>query len=272
MSGSIYQLVADMERKGEPGVLCTIISSKGATPRHTTTKMIVFPEGRITGTIGGGELEIQVIQEAKQVMKDQKTRLVHYDYNNPSQGGVGVCGGSVEIYLEPIAIRSHILIVGGGHVGKALSFLAHWLGFQVTVIDDRQEFCGEEMAPGADQRICCTMAEIPQKARINEQTYIIFTTRSNELDIEALPHILQLPWSYLGVIGSKRRWELTKKALQEKGLKRSDIEKVHSPIGLELNAETPEEIAVSVMAEIIMLRNAGTGKSMKEGQRRQDVE
>ncbi len=263
MPESIFQIAADFEREGKPGVVCTIVQSKGATPRHAASKMIVYPGGRITGSIGGGELETRVIQEAQLAMKDQKTRLIHYEYNNPSGGGVGVCGGSVEVYLEPIAVKPQLLIIGGGHVGKAISFLAHWLGFRVTVADDRKEFCGQEMAPEADNRICCKMEEIATKIGIDDQTFVILTTRGNELDILSLPTIIRKPWAYLGVIGSRKRWALTMDALMKQGIQSADLERIHSPIGLELNAETPEEIAVSILAEIIMIRNAGTGKSMK---------
>ncbi len=257
MTDPIFQLAADLEREGRPGVLCTIVRSEGATPRHTASKMIVLPEGKIIGSIGGGELETRVIRESLQAIKDQKTRLIEYDYNNPTGGGVGVCGGKVEVYLEPIAVKPHLLVVGAGHVGKALTYLAHWLGYRVSVADDREEFCTKEMTPLADELICCPVEEIANKTKIDENTFIVFTTRSNELDIIGLPTLATLPWAYLGVIGSKKRWALTVKSLQEKGLSNTFIDRIHSPIGLEIQAETPEEIAVSVMAEIIRLRNNG---------------
>ena len=182
---------------------------------------------------------------------------------DPKQGDPGVCGGTLEVYVEPILPDPLVLIIGGGHVGKAVVHLAKWMGFRVAVSDDRTEFCNKEANPDADEFYPVLMEDLSKHLKFNKQTFIILTTRGANVDIDGLPNLLDQPFAYLGIIGSKRRWAVTQKALLEKGISAENLARIHSPIGLELNAETPEEIAVSIMAEILMLKNNGTGKSMK---------
>ena len=260
---AIYSALAELEQAGESGALCTIIRSRGSTPRHQGSKMLVYADGHFTGTVGGGEIENRVLREALAAMQDGQSRLLSYDMVNPQAGDPGVCGGTVEVFVEPVLPRPLVLIIGGGHVGKAVAHLARWLNFRVAVSDDRAAFCTPEANPDADLFFPVLMAELPQQLTINPQTYILLTTRGVTVDIAGLPGLLDSPAAYLGVIGSKRRWALTRKALLEAGFSEEKLNRVVSPIGLELNAETPEEIAVSIMAEIIMLRNGGTGRPMR---------
>jgi xanthine dehydrogenase accessory factor len=260
----IYHFLAELERNNEAGALCTIVRSQGSTPRHVGSKMLVYPDGTFKGTIGGGELENRVIAEACQALLDGKPRLLSYSMTDPSRGDPGVCGGQLEVFVEPISPKPTLVVIGSGHVGKAVVHLAHWLGFQVVVSDDRPDFCNPAVIPEADEYYPVPMEELPQQTSITPWTYLVLTTRGVDVDVKGLPALLASPAAYLGVIGSKRRWATTRKQLLEKGILEEKIDRVHSPIGLELNAETPEEIAVSVMSEIIMLRNGGTGKSMAD--------
>lgn len=148
-------------------------------------------------------------------------------------------------------------------MGKAVAHVAKWLGFRVVVSDDRPELCTPDIVPDADKFLVCDMADIPQKLEIDDKTYIIMTTRGMVVDVPGLAPLLDTNAAFIGVIGSKRRWMMTRKELIAQGVQEKKLDKVHSPIGLELNAETPEEIGISIMAELIMLRNEGTGKSMK---------
>jgi xanthine dehydrogenase accessory factor len=168
----------------------------------------------------------------------------------------------VEVYVEPVLPPEKIIVVGGGHVGKAVAHLAKWMGFRVAVSDDRTEFCTPEMNPDADEFYPVAMADLPKHVNINRQTYLILTTRGASTDIPGLPALLETRAAFIGVIGSRRRWATTVKGLKDAGLDKTKIARVRSPMGLELQAETPEEIAVSIMAEIIMLRNGGDGKQM----------
>lgn len=260
---AIYQLLAELESSGEGGVVCTIISSRGSTPRHSGSKMLIYADGHFIGTVGGGEVESRVIHEALDALQTGAPRLLKYDMVDPSQGDPGVCGGQLEVYVEPIIPRATLLIIGGGHVGKAVAHLARWLDFRVAVSDDREEFCTPEANPDADAFYPVKMVDLPAKMKITPQTYIVLTTRGVDIDTLGLPGLLNSPAGYIGVIGSKRRWTMTRNALLQMGVSEDKIDRVFSPIGLELNAETPEEIAVSIMSEIIMLRNGGSGHPMK---------
>ncbi len=262
MAASIYRAVAELIEKGEAGALCTIINSDGSTPRHEGSKMLVYEGGSFIGSVGGGEMENRVIKEAQKALLDGKSRLLQYSMVDPRQGDPGVCGGTVEIYVEPILPSPLLVIIGGGHVGKAVAHLARWSGFRVAVSDDRPEFCTREANPDADEFYPYSMAELPTHLKINPQTYLVLTTRGSPVDVAGMPALLDKPFAYLGLIGSKRRWLTTTKALLERGVAEESLARVHSPLGLELNAETPEEIAISIMAEIIMIKNGGSGKSM----------
>jgi xanthine dehydrogenase accessory factor len=202
-----------------------------------------------------------VIQEALHVIQEGHPRLVRYTLSDPLQGDPGVCGGEVEIFIEPL-LPPAVLIIGAGHVGRALAHLAKWLGFRVLVSDDRPELCTPEWIPEADRFFVGPPEEVLPQAPIHHQTYIVLTTRNHPLDVRILPLILDSPAPYIGVIGSRRRWLLTAKALMERGIPLERLARVRSPVGLELRAETPEEIAVSIMAEIIALRRGGSGAPM----------
>lgn len=225
--------------------------------------MIVHPGGRIEGTVGGGEMESRVIQEALSALASGEPRIVRYSLKDPGSGDPGVCGGEVEVFVEPLQTKPTLVVVGGGHVGRAVVHLAKWLGFRAVVSDERPEFCTPEAVPGADQYLPVSAAELCGTFPFDEQTYIVLPTRGMMVDVDALPHLLRVPHAYLGVIGSRRRWATAVQRLEEKGIPRAALEGVHAPMGLELNAETPEEIALSILSEIVMLRNRASGKPMK---------
>jgi xanthine dehydrogenase accessory factor len=265
MTKSIYQALSELEINNEPAALCTVVRSQGSTPRHSTSKMLVYEDGSFIGTVGGGELENRVFKEALQSLLDGNSRLLEYNMADPSRGDVGVCGGTVEVFVEPILPAPTLVVIGGGHVGKAVAHLAKWLGFRVAVSDDRPEFLTKESNPDADVFYAGAMDKLPGQLKIDHHTYLVLTTRGVVVDAPGLPPLLESGAAYIGVIGSKRRWKMTTDKLKEMGVSDEKIARVHSPIGLELQAETPEEIAVSIMAEILMLRGGGTGKQMAKG-------
>jgi xanthine dehydrogenase accessory factor len=263
MSKSIYQSLFELEKNNESAALCTVTSSEGSTPRHVGSKMLVYPDGHFIGTVGGGDLEHRVIDEAWMALSDGQPRRLHYSMVDPSRGDVGVCGGQVEVFVEPILPAPLVVVIGAGHVGKAVVHLAKWLGFRVAASDDRVEFCNPESIPDADAYYPAPMDELPKQIKIDKRTILILTTRGSATDAAGLSPLLDSPAGYIGIIGSKRRWATTVKALKDKGVSEEKLAKVHSPIGLELQAETPEEIAVSIMAEVMMVKEKGTGKAMK---------
>jgi len=261
---TIPQALAELEHNSQSAALCTVVKTSGSTPRHSTSKMLVFPDGSIIGTVGGGELENQVVLEAKLAISNNQSKLIEYNMTDPTRGDVGICGGQVMVFVEPINPSPLIVVIGAGHVGKAVAHLAKWLGYRVAISDDRPEFCTPETNPGADYFYPTEMKSLPDQLNITNQTYLILTTRGASTDIEGLPSLLKTSAGYIGIIGSKRRWVETVKQLSLNGITRQELSRVHSPIGLELNAETPEEIAVSILAEILMIQKNGTGKRMKE--------
>lgn len=208
---TIYQRLAKAEADNEPVAMCTLIQSNGSTPRHEGSKMLVFKNGQIQGSVGGGEVESRVIQEALAALADGKLRRLSYNMVDPHQGDPGVCGGQVEIFVEPMQKRSELVVIGGGHVGKAVAHLGRWLGFRVIVSDDRAEFCTPEANPDADAFLPVSMAELGERLSINSQTYLVLTTRNMAIDVQGLAPLLAFEPGYLGIIGSKRRWSLTRK-------------------------------------------------------------
>ena len=250
---TLYQALVDLERSNGTGALCTIIRSRGSTPRHVTSKMLVYPDGHITGTVGGGEVENRVIKEALKAMEDKMPRLLEYNMADPERGDPGVCGGQLEIYVEPIIPKPILVVVGVGHVGKAVAHLAKWLGFVVAVSDDRPEFCNPRSVPEADEFYPLPLEELSKQLKITPWTYLVLTTRGMDVDVRGLPSLINTEAGYIGVIGSKRRWATTIKKLLDAGVSADKLEQIHSPIGLNIHAETPEEIAMSIMAEIIKL-------------------
>ncbi len=260
---TIYQKIVELQENGQGSALCTIVHSQGSAPRHTGSKMLVYPDGHVIGSIGGGEIENRVIKEALQAIADGKTRFLEYSLVDPEKGDVGVCGGQVQIFVEPIQPKPLLVVVGGGHVGKAVTHLAKWLGFRVAVSDDRPEFCNPSALPEADEFYNVPLEELSDHLKITPNTYLILTTRGFMIDVPGLPALLDTPAAYIGVIGSKRRWIFARNKILESGIPEEKLAKVYSPIGLDIHAETPEEIAISIMAEVIMIRNGGNGKNLK---------
>ncbi len=259
---SIYEAILEAERSGQPAALATVVRARGSVPRHETSKMLVYADGRIVGTVGGGELENRTIEAARQVAVEGNARILAHSLVDPSRGDAGVCGGEVEVFIEPITSPARLLILGAGHVGRALAHLAKWMGYHVVVADDRADLCTRDFIPDADEFVVGSMSDVMGQLRFDHRTYVACVTRGYLFDVDALPLLLNTPVPYIGVIGSQRRWSMALKGLHDKGVSDESLARVRAPIGLEIEAETPEEIAVSIMAEIVMLRRGGTGQPM----------
>ncbi|MCC6803243.1 MAG: XdhC family protein [Anaerolineae bacterium] len=261
---AVYAALLEAQNQGNPVALATIVSVVGSVPRHAGSKMLVYPDGRFVGTVGGGTMESRVIQEALAALADGEARVRSYTLNDPGAGDAGVCGGTLDIFIEPIGVVPTLLVIGGGHVGRALAQLGKWMDFRVILSDDRPEFCSAEYLPGLDGYVVCAPGEIAQHTRVDRQTYVAAVTRGLPIDINLVPALLATDAAYIGVIGSRRRWALTSKALrEERGLTDEQLRRVRAPIGLELRAETPKEIALSILSEIVMLQRGGTGAPMQ---------
>jgi xanthine dehydrogenase accessory factor len=258
----VLRALADLPQNGTAAALCTIIQAKGSTPRKTGAKMLVYADGSMVGTIGGGEIEGRVIEEAVESIQTGETKVLSFDLIDAQKGDPGICGGTQEVFIDPLKKPQDLVVIGGGHVGRAVVHLGKWLGFRVILSDDREEFCNPENAPGADDYIHCNLDELPERYSFSPQSAIVMATRNNQVDIQGLPELLAGPSAYIGVISSRRRWKLTREELLKVGIKQEDLDRIQAPIGLDIKAETPEEIALSILAEVIQIRRGGTGKSL----------
>lgn len=250
----IFQTLAQLEAERQPVALCIVVRTRGSTPRHAASKMLVYPDGRSLGTVGGGEVENRVVGEALASLEDGKSRFVAYNMTDPARGDPGVCGGCVEVFVEPILPKPTIVVVGIGHVGKAVAQLAKWMGFRVAVSDDRLELCTPAVIPDVDEYLPCLIAELPNQMTITPWHFFVLTTRGSDVDVAGLPVLLETSTAYIGLMGSKRRWAITRQGLLDAGVTDAQLKRIKSPVGLNIHAETPEEIAVSILAEIIALR------------------
>ncbi len=254
----VRQLAAAIER-GEPAVLATVVRTDRSVPRRPGTKMLIRADGSTVGTVGGGEMEARVRAEAAAALAaaDRTPRLLTFDLIDPASGDPGVCGGTADIYLEPHMPDPVLLVVGAGHVGRAVVDLARWLGFRTVVWDDRPEAIAElertvDRGPVATATgpITDAIAAHP----IDGDASVVMVTRNVGLDVDLLPPLLASGAGYIGLMGSKRRWTTTRAKLVEAGVAEADLDRVVSPIGIEINAETPEEIAVSILAQVVAHR------------------
>ncbi|NWG17030.1 MAG: XdhC family protein [Chloroflexi bacterium] len=261
---AVFEALVEAQAKGHPVALATVVSTQGSVPRRAGSKMLVRADGSIVGTVGGGAMEQLVVLAALEAMKDGQPRLPRYNLNDLGAGDPGVCGGTVQVFIEPVGVSPALLVIGGGHVGRALAELGKWVGYRVIVSDDREAFCNPDYLPGMDGYIVCKPGEITTCVEITPQTYVAAVTRGLPVDLDLIPALLQTEAAYIGLIGSRRRWALAVKALkEERGLSEEQIKRVYAPIGLELNAETPHEIAISILAQIILVQRGGTGAAMK---------
>jgi xanthine dehydrogenase accessory factor len=254
----LAELLTAAER-GEAVVLATVVDTRRSVPRRAGSKMLIYADGRASGTIGGGEMEARVVSEAGAAHADGRTRLLTYELLDPATGDPGVCGGEVQIYLEPYMPTPTIYVIGCGHVGKAVVELAHWLGFRVVATDDRAALATSELLPMADAVVGGSIVEALAVAPVTSETHVVVVTRNVAVDLALLPHLVRTPARSIGVMGSKRRWTTTRSKLIDAGLTEADLARITAPIGLELHAETPQEIAVSILGEIVASRRAPTG-------------
>jgi len=211
--------------------------------------MLIRDDGSRLGTVGGGEMESRVVDVAVEAMADGQPRLLTYRLVDPSTGDPGVCGGEMDVYVEPYMNTASLLIIGAGHVGRAVCELAQWTGWDVHLWDDRPEQLEElddAVTPHGGE-LSEVLADIPLDAR----SAIVMVTRNVPLDVELIPAVVKQPAAYIGLMGSARRWSTTKKLLIDAGCSEDEISRISTPIGLEIGAETPEQIAISIMAEVV---------------------
>jgi xanthine dehydrogenase accessory factor len=251
----LYEEIVRLRKDGRRGAVATIVNVRGSIPSFKSAKMLVRDDGSIVGTIGGGCVEAEVWQAAREVMESEKPRTLTFDLNQDPKYDAGlVCGGTLEIFVEPILPPSDLYIFGAGHVAASLYKVAGIAGFDVTIIDDREAYANRERFPEAQQIIAEDFEKAAAQLAPGESSYIVIVTRGHRDDMRILRWAVQTPARYVGMIGSKRKIITIFKELQQEGLPANLFERVNAPIGLDIGAITPEEIAVSITAELIARR------------------
>jgi len=253
----IYQEIVRVKAEGEEAALVTVVRASGSTPREEGAKMLVKPDGSILGTIGGGSLEAQIIKEAVKVIRQGKPKSLHRSLTASEADEEGmVCGGDLEVFIEPILTPPALYIFGGGHIALALAGMGRLCGFNITVIDDRAEFASAGRFPEADVIFAGDFAESFARVKIDKSSYIVIVTHGHRHDEVVLEWALTTPARYIGMIGSKTKNETIYSHLRARGISQKQLDRVHAPIGLEIEAQAPEEIAVSILAELIKVRRS----------------
>jgi xanthine dehydrogenase accessory factor len=253
---------AEALRLGETVALVTVVRAQGSTPQRAGAKMLVWPDGRIVGTIGGGCYENDAFWKAREAIVSGRPTLVHYELNDDfAQENGLICGGRMDVHIDPLAPSPRLYIIGAGHVGFHLARAALDAGFHIHVVDDREKFANAERFPGAE----VVVEPIPdwlRRADLPAAAYIVVVTRGHQNDLEAVRALAPHDYKYLGLIGSRAKVARIYDALRAEGLASERLDRVHAPIGLEIGAVTPAEIAISILAELIAVRRGANTSAL----------
>jgi xanthine dehydrogenase accessory factor len=253
---------AEALRLGETVALVTVVRAQGSTPQRAGAKMLVWPDGRIVGTIGGGCYENDAFWKAREAIVSGRPSLVHYELNDDfAQENGLICGGRMDVHIDPLAPSPRLYIIGAGHVGFHLARVALDAGFHIHVVDDREKFANAERFPGAN----VVVEPVPdwlRRAETPATAYIVVVTRGHQNDLEAVRALAPRDHKYLGLIGSRAKVARIYDALRAEGLPSECLDRIHAPIGLEIGAVTPAEIAISILAELIAVRRGANTSAL----------
>ncbi|MBM3770674.1 MAG: xanthine dehydrogenase [Acidimicrobiia bacterium] len=256
MNQEVFAAVAEALERGEPAALVTIVSTVGSTPQRIGAKMLVFGDGRTVGTIGGGCYENDAFWKAREAIGHRQPQMVRYELSDDFAQETGlICGGQMEVYIEPIEPSPALYVIGAGHVGYQLAHMAQTVGFKVHVIDDREKFASRERFPDAEEVVAQDIPTWLGQASIPAHAYVVVVTRGHTNDLDALRALAPRDFRYLGLIGSRAKVARIYDALRDEGMPADRLTRVHAPIGLDIGAVTPQEIAVSILAELIAVKH-----------------
>jgi xanthine dehydrogenase accessory factor len=260
MNREVFAAVAEALERGEAAALVTIVAARGSTPQRVGAKMLVFADGRSVGTIGGGCYESDAFGKAREAIAARKPQLVHYELSDDFAQETGlICGGQMDVYIEPIEPSPELYIVGAGHVGYHLARLAHEVGFRVHVVDDREKFANRERFQTAEEVVADDIPTWLASAALPPHAYAVVVTRGHVNDLDALRALVPRELRYLGLIGSRAKVARMYDALTAEGIPADQLTRIHAPIGLNIGAVTPQEIAVSILAELIAVKHGKVG-------------
>jgi xanthine dehydrogenase accessory factor len=256
----LYEEIVRLRREGRKAALATIVSVRGSIPSFATAKMLVRDDGSIAGTIGGGCVEAEVWQAAREVIEQERPRTLTFNLNqNPKYDTGLVCGGTLEVFVEPVLPPGLLYIFGAGHVARSLYEVARIAGFEVVVVDDRESYANRERFPLAKEIYAEEFDSVMAKLDPNENSYLVIVTRGHRDDMRVLRWAVDTRARYIGMIGSRRKVIAVYRELENEGVAHDKLERVHAPVGLDIGAITPEEIAIAVAGELIAIRRHAEG-------------
>lgn len=247
----LYEEVVRLTRQGAPFALATVVAHGGSSPRKSGAKMLVRIDGSSLGTVGGGRVEKETVEAARAAQADGETRTLEFVLTE--EHGFA-CGGSMSVFVEPQGRRPLLVMFGAGHVGRALTVLAHGCGFRVIVVDERPDCAAQELLPGADQIICLPVAEAFGQLQLDRESFAVIATPGHLHDFDAVRGCLASEAGFIGLLGSRRKRETLLKTLEDEGFDAGQRARVVTPVGLDIAAQTPEEIAVSIIGQLIAIR------------------
>jgi xanthine dehydrogenase accessory factor len=247
----LYEEMARLARLGQPFALATVVASSGSSPRKPGVKMLIRGDGSTLGTVGGGRMEKESIEAAGAALGDGETRTL--DFVLTEEHGYA-CGGGMTVFVEPQGRRPLLVMFGAGHVGRAVTMIAHGCGFRVVVVDERSECTAQDLLPGADEIICAPFADAFGRLKLDGESFVVIATPGHRHDFDAVRGCLATEAGFIGLLGSRRKRETLLKTLEEEGYGDSQRERVVTPVGLDIDAQSPEELAVSIVAQLIALR------------------
>ncbi|MCF8480381.1 MAG: XdhC/CoxI family protein [Rhodospirillum sp.] len=262
----VFKELIKEQEEGRPCALATIVNAQGSIPASNTAKMLVREDGSIAGTVGGGLAEGKVIAEAREIMKTGTPRMISFNlHDNPLLDSGMVCGGSLDVFVEPYLPAISLYLFGGGHVGLVTAEFAHRIGYEVEIIDDRPEFANAERFPWARKVHAGPWSKTMAGLAPNSRSMVFIATHGHVFDAEVLTWAVTTSAGYIGMIGSKRKIQTVRSKLLTAGTPSDRLNRVHAPVGLDIGADTPEEIAVAVLAE--MIAHVRGGRALKTASR-----
>ncbi|MBS1875062.1 MAG: XdhC family protein [Acidobacteria bacterium] len=257
----IFEELVRLRRRGEKCALATIVQVNGSIPSFESAKMLVREDGSIVGTIGGGCVEAEVWNAAREVMDSEKPRSLNFNLGQDAAYDNGlICGGQLSVFVEPVVPAPRAFVFGGGHISKSISKVAAVAGFGSVIVDNREQFANRERFPDAEEVFAEEYEAVFPRLEINSSSYLVIVTRGHRDDMRVLRWAITTPARYIAMIGSKRKTIAVVKELEKEGVPREAFDRLFAPMGLEIGAITPEEIAISVVAEMIAVRRAPAGE------------